>query len=87
MNFLLTQVLYEDPYKLVTLGRDVSRMCATTVDFFFAEEALAIVTTDENGVMSMYNYDPEGKWKSPNLGSWVDYHLKKHLTRTTADSC
>ena len=62
-------------------------MCATTVDFFFAEEALAIVTTDENGVMNMYNYDPEGEWKPSNLGSWANYHLKKHLTRTMADSC
>ncbi|KAL1736023.1 CPSF A subunit region-domain-containing protein [Schizophyllum commune] len=83
----------EDPYKLVTLGRDVSRMCATTVDFFFAEEALAIVTTDENGVMSMYNYDPEAPdshdgrllLKQTEFNLHTDFRTSTLIARRTKD--
>ncbi|KAG1848301.1 CPSF A subunit region-domain-containing protein [Suillus subalutaceus] len=48
----------EDPYKLVTLAKDVRRRHATTVDFFFAGGDLAIASEDEEGVLRLFAYDP-----------------------------
>nr|GAT45957.1 cleavage and polyadenylation specific protein [Mycena chlorophos] len=48
----------EDPYKLVILARDLSRVCVTRADFFFAAGDAAIVTCDEDGVVRMYEYNP-----------------------------
>jgi len=54
----------EDPYKLVILAKDLNRVCVTSADFFFADEEMSIVTSDEEGVIRMYEYspnDPESK--------------------------
>ncbi|KAJ7757023.1 CPSF A subunit region-domain-containing protein [Mycena metata] len=48
----------EDPYKLVILAKDITRVCVTSGDFFFADGEMAIVTSDEEGVIRMYEYDP-----------------------------
>ncbi|KIM69381.1 hypothetical protein SCLCIDRAFT_1207782 [Scleroderma citrinum Foug A] len=48
----------EDPYKLVILGKDVRRAYATSIDFFFANNELAIATHDEDGVLRLLSYDP-----------------------------
>ncbi|KAF9031687.1 hypothetical protein BDZ89DRAFT_948625 [Hymenopellis radicata] len=48
----------EDPYKLVVLGKDLNRVCVTNVDFFFQEEEFSIVTSDEEGVVRIYDYNP-----------------------------
>ncbi|KAJ7164986.1 CPSF A subunit region-domain-containing protein [Mycena filopes] len=48
----------EDPYKLVVLAKDITRVCVTRGDFFFADGEMAIVTSDEEGVIRMYEYDP-----------------------------
>ncbi|KAH7925063.1 hypothetical protein BV22DRAFT_1119797 [Leucogyrophana mollusca] len=48
----------EDPYKLVSLAKDIRRAYSTTVDFFFANGELSIVTEDEEGVLRIYAYDP-----------------------------
>ncbi|KAF7341963.1 Protein CFT1 [Mycena venus] len=54
----------EDPYKLVILAKDLNRVCVTNADFFFADGEMSIITSDEEGVMRMYEYnpnDPESK--------------------------
>ncbi|KAJ7747964.1 CPSF A subunit region-domain-containing protein [Mycena maculata] len=54
----------EDPYKLVVLAKDITRVCVTSGDFFFAEGEMSIITGDEEGVIRMYEYnpnDPESK--------------------------
>ncbi|KAJ6588439.1 CPSF A subunit region-domain-containing protein [Mycena capillaripes] len=54
----------EDPYKLVILAKDINRVCVTSADFFFAEGEMSIITSDEEGVIRMYEYnpnDPESK--------------------------
>ncbi|KAJ7248582.1 CPSF A subunit region-domain-containing protein [Mycena haematopus] len=54
----------EDPYKLVILAKDLNHVCVTSADFFFAEGEMSIVTGDEDGVIRMYEYnpnDPESK--------------------------
>ncbi|KAL4078098.1 CPSF A subunit region-domain-containing protein [Scleroderma yunnanense] len=48
----------EDPYKLVILGKDVRLVNATSIDFFFANNELAIAMHDENGVLRLLSYDP-----------------------------
>ncbi|KAL0957913.1 hypothetical protein HGRIS_000094 [Hohenbuehelia grisea] len=48
----------EDPYKLVVLAKDINQICVTRSDFFFAEEELSIITCDEEGVVRMYEYNP-----------------------------
>ncbi|KAF7366615.1 Protein CFT1 [Mycena sanguinolenta] len=54
----------EDPYKLVILAKDLNRVCVTCADFFFAEGEMSIITSDEEGIIRMYEYnpnDPESK--------------------------
>ncbi|KAJ6513930.1 CPSF A subunit region-domain-containing protein [Mycena vitilis] len=50
----------EDPYKLVILAKDITRVCVTSADFFFAEGEMSIITSDEEGVIRMYEYNPNG---------------------------
>ncbi|KAJ6481684.1 CPSF A subunit region-domain-containing protein [Mycena sanguinolenta] len=54
----------EDPYKLVILAKDLNRVCVTSADFFFAEGEMSIITSDEEGIIRIYEYnpnDPESK--------------------------
>ncbi|KAG6916934.1 hypothetical protein DXG01_004621 [Tephrocybe rancida] len=54
----------EDPYKLVLLAKDISSVCVTKADFFFADGQLSIMTGDEEGIIRVYEYnphDPESK--------------------------
>jgi cleavage and polyadenylation specificity factor subunit 1 len=53
-------LLQEDPYKLVVLAKDARNQCVTTASFFFTEQTLSLVTSDEEGVLRMYEYDPHG---------------------------
>lgn len=48
----------EDPYKLVVLAKDIHRISVTRADLFFAENRVAIVAGDEDGVIRVYEYDP-----------------------------
>ena len=52
----------EDPYKLVLIAKDTKRVCVTSADFFFTNNELAIVTGDEDGIVRVYEYNPQGKW-------------------------
>ncbi|KAJ2917885.1 hypothetical protein MD484_g2498, partial [Candolleomyces efflorescens] len=50
----------EDPYKLVLLAKDVEHHCITSADFFFTDDGeLSIVTGDEEGVIRVYQYNPD----------------------------
>ncbi|KAJ7057084.1 CPSF A subunit region-domain-containing protein [Mycena amicta] len=48
----------EDPYKLVILARDLAQVSVTRGDFLFAEGEASITTSDEEGVIRMYEYNP-----------------------------
>ncbi|EPQ53745.1 hypothetical protein GLOTRDRAFT_107026 [Gloeophyllum trabeum ATCC 11539] len=48
----------EDPYKLAILAKDIHPHCVTNVNFFFTDNQLSIVTSDEDGIVRMYEYDP-----------------------------
>lgn len=61
--------LQEDPYKLVLIAKDTKRVCVTSADFFFTNGELAIVTGDEEGIIRVYEYNPQGKSKIPR--SWA----------------
>lgn len=50
----------EDPYKLVLLAKDTKQVCITTADFFFTNGELSFVTGDEEGIMRVYEYNPQG---------------------------
>lgn len=52
--------LQEDPYRLAVLAKDINHVCVTSADFFFADGEMSIVTGDEEGVIRMYGYDPNG---------------------------
>jgi cleavage and polyadenylation specificity factor subunit 1 len=55
----------EDPYKLVLLSKDVRRhLDVSDSNFFFAEDELAFVTCDDEGIIRTYQYDPSGTPKS-----------------------
>ncbi|KAG6864394.1 hypothetical protein C0991_009920 [Blastosporella zonata] len=49
----------EDPYKLVLLAKDISSVCVTKADFFFADGQLSIMTGDEEGIIRVYEYNPQ----------------------------
>ena len=50
----------EDPYKLVLLAKDTKRVCVTNADFFFTNGELSFVTGDEEGIIRIYEYNPQG---------------------------
>ncbi|KAF8970332.1 CPSF A subunit region-domain-containing protein [Flammula alnicola] len=49
----------EDPYKLVLLAKDTKHVCVTSADFFFSNGELSIVTGDEEGILRVYEYNPQ----------------------------
>ncbi|KAG7097937.1 hypothetical protein E1B28_005248 [Marasmius oreades] len=49
----------EEPYKLVILGKDVPHRCINRVDFFFTENEMMLVASDEDGIIRMYDYNPQ----------------------------
>ncbi|KXN92986.1 Protein CFT1 [Leucoagaricus sp. SymC.cos] len=49
----------EDPYKLVLLSKDTHRVCVTNAEFLFTESELRIVTGDEEGIVRVYEYNPQ----------------------------
>ncbi|KAF9486143.1 hypothetical protein BDN70DRAFT_870239 [Pholiota conissans] len=49
----------EDPYKLVLVAKDTKRVCVTSADFFFTNGELSIVTGDEEGIIRVYEYNPQ----------------------------
>ncbi|KAJ3567068.1 hypothetical protein NP233_g6602 [Leucocoprinus birnbaumii] len=49
----------EDPYKLVLLSKDIQRVCVTQADFLFTDDDLQIVTGDEEGIVRIYEYNPQ----------------------------
>ncbi|KIO33745.1 hypothetical protein M407DRAFT_229600 [Tulasnella calospora MUT 4182] len=49
----------EDPFKLVILGKDPATIYATNANFFFGEGGdLSFVTSDDRGVIRIYQYNP-----------------------------
>lgn len=52
--------LQEDPYKLALLSKDIQSVCTTRADFLFTDNDLRIVTGDEDGIMRIYEYNPQG---------------------------
>ncbi|KAL0062576.1 mRNA cleavage and polyadenylation factor subunit [Marasmius tenuissimus] len=48
----------EDPYKLVLLGKDVEHRSINRVDFFFTEDEMSLVSSDEDGIIRLYDHNP-----------------------------
>jgi cleavage and polyadenylation specificity factor subunit 1 len=65
-------VQQEDPYKLVLLAKDTKRVCATNADFFFTNGELSFVTGDEEGIIRVYEYNPQGTFDSISIPRRVD---------------
>ena len=52
----------EDPFKLVIVAKEVNRLGIMTADFLFASDgAFYIAVSDEEGVIRLLEYDPEGR--------------------------
>jgi cleavage and polyadenylation specificity factor subunit 1 len=58
MHVLIRQ--QEDPYKLVLIAKDIKQVCVTNAEFFFTDGELSIVTGDEDGILRVYEYNPQG---------------------------
>jgi cleavage and polyadenylation specificity factor subunit 1 len=54
------RMIQEDPYKLVVLAKDVSKRAVTKADLFFNSKDMSIISGDEDGVIRLYAYDPQG---------------------------
>lgn len=50
--------LQEDPYKVVSLGKTVRGHPAVTADFLVMEGKSALVASDVDGIIRVYEYDP-----------------------------
>ncbi|KAI0687702.1 CPSF A subunit region-domain-containing protein [Cytidiella melzeri] len=48
----------EDPYKLVVLSKDYNSVAVTRADMLLAEGRLSIISSDEDGVIRLNEYDP-----------------------------
>lgn len=69
-------VQQEDPYKLVLLAKDTKLVCVTNADFFFTNGELAFVSGDEEGIIRIYEYNPQGTSDSisiPEMDVLTDY--------------
>jgi cleavage and polyadenylation specificity factor subunit 1 len=55
INFIAFQ---EDPYKLVSLGREFHGTPVVTVDFLVLENRSVFVSTDIDGIIRFFEYDP-----------------------------
>lgn len=53
--------LQEDPYKLLLISKDLRQIPTASVDFFFTNEELGIVSADDEGILRVYEYNPQGK--------------------------
>jgi hypothetical protein len=62
INLLIIQnrLIKEDPYKLVVVAKDVRRHAISKADLFFNDETVSIVAGDEEGVMRIFAFDPQG---------------------------
>jgi len=60
LHLLNTFRLQEDPYKLSVLGKDPHPRALTCADFFFTNGLLSILTCDEEGVIRIFDYSPQG---------------------------
>lgn len=45
------------------LAKDIHRVGVLNADFFFSEEDMSIVTSDDDGVIRIYEYNPNGQFK------------------------
>ena len=61
MYYFLIGFFQEDPYKLVVLAKDVYPVCVTQADLFFAEGRVSVVSSDEDGIIRVYEYDPHSE--------------------------
>lgn len=50
------------------LAKDVFRVPVTRADLFFADNRVSIVSGDEEGVIRIYEYDPQGMRRLATLG-------------------
>jgi len=49
----------EDPYKLLLISKDLKGIPTASVDFFFTNEELSVVTADDEGILRLYEYNPQ----------------------------
>lgn len=57
------------------LSRDTHRVCVTSANFLFTEEDLRIVTGDEEGIVRIYEYNPQGQFFCRDLLIHTDHIL------------
>ncbi|KAF7797366.1 hypothetical protein EIP86_008561 [Pleurotus ostreatoroseus] len=70
----------EDPYKLVVLSKDYYPLCVARADPFFADGNFSVVSCDEEGVIRLNEYDPNGMTDgSLSSLTYVDEGASKRL--------
>lgn len=52
----------EDPFKLQLVSKDFLNASLSSAEFFFGFGEMAIVTTDEQGILRVFKYDPLREW-------------------------
>ncbi|KDR76540.1 hypothetical protein GALMADRAFT_246929 [Galerina marginata CBS 339.88] len=75
----------EDPYKLVLLAKDTQCVCVTSAEFFFTDGELSIVTGDEDGILRVYEYNPQDPDSNDgrSLLLRTEFHAQSEFRTTT----
>ncbi|KAI8451017.1 CPSF A subunit region-domain-containing protein [Phakopsora pachyrhizi] len=72
----------EEPYKLIELGHTYTEYQCSTVDFIVIDAKLAIVTTDLDGVIRIFEYNPKNveSQAGQKLLCRTEYHTSSEMT-------
>jgi hypothetical protein len=76
----------EDPFKLVILAKDIRRASVANANFFFSEGTMSIVTGDDEGIIRIYEYSPEGE-RSPRAVTTFAANTTQILNPKMASIC
>jgi len=72
----------EDPFKLVVMAKDYQPISISSSDFFIGRDGqFAIMTSDEEGVLRLYDYDPtdQESGSSQKLICRTEFHTHSEL--------
>ena len=71
------------------LAKDIRRVGVANADFFFSEDMMSIVTGDDDGVLRIYEYNPNGGLiiSFQRSGDLSSHHCMQILSRKMGSIC
>ena len=85
-DLIMTWKFSQDPFKLVVLAKDIRSVGVAHADFSFSEDIMSIVTGNDEGVIRIYEYIPDGKLKIP-LVIFLPHYCLQILSPKMGNNC